>query len=176
MKSIIVFLLCTSVLYSQNEKVPDSLVFPEAYFGIYKGDLIITTNSGEMIIPMEFHLQATDSVNKYAYTLVYGENETRQERKYFLIAIDKSKGSYIIDEDNDIVLSATNVGNSLFSLFEVNDTILLTSEYFYKDSMDFEITVSMRKNAQESGNTSEEIPLVISYPITVVQKAHLIKQ
>ena len=61
-------------------------------------------------------------------------------------------------------------------MFEVQGNILTTTERFYKNSMDFEITFASKTKQRESESNDEQATQVLSYPILVVQKAHLIKQ
>lgn len=154
----------------------DSLKFPQDFYGIYRGDLHITNANGKQTIQMEFHLNPTDSIGKYQYMLVYIMNGNRQERKYKLLEKDTTKGEYIVDENNGILLDAKLIDNTIFSMFEVQGNILTTTERFYKDSMDFEITFASKTQQTKSGTTGEDATEVISYPISVLQKAHLIKQ
>jgi len=154
----------------------DSITFPQDFFGIYKGNLQITNARGKQTIQMEFHLNQTDSIGKYQYMLVYIMDGNRQERKYNLLEKDASKGEYIVDENNGILLDAKLIDNTIFSMFEVQGSILTTTERFYKDSMDFEITVANKSQQTKSGTEGEDATEVISYPISVLQKAHLIKQ
>ena len=170
-KICLVLFLITTIGFAQNTKK-----FPQDYFGIYKGDLEIFNAKGKQTIQMEFHLGPTKVEGKYQYTLVYIMNGNRQERKYNIIEKDVEKGQYIIDENNDIVLQAQWMNSALYSMYEVQDNILTTTERFYDDRMVFEITVTNRKNQQKSGGTSEEIPEVIAYPINVVQHAVLMKE
>ncbi len=173
-KKLIVFmsLLLTLTSYSQN----DSLQFPQDFYGIYKGDLKITNSKGRQTIGMEFHLNKTDSIGKYQYTLVYIMNGNRQERLYNLIEKDVSKGQYVVDENNGILLDAKVVDNTLYSLFEVQGNLLTTTERFYKDHMIFEITFANTANKVTSGTEGENATEVESYPVSVVQKAYLKKQ
>lgn len=168
---LIVFLFSLSV-FSQN----DSLQFPQDFYGVYKGDLHITNAKGKQTIKMEFHLNPTDSIGKYEYKLVYVMMGKPEERKYTLIEKDASKGEYIVDENNGILLDAKLIDNTIFSMFEVQGSILTTTERFYKDSMDFEITFANKSQQTKSGTEGEDATEVISYPISVLQKAHLIKQ
>jgi hypothetical protein len=167
------FLSITSFSFCQETK---SANFPTDYLGVYKGDLKIVNSAETETIPMEFHLKATDSIDKYEYILVYGEGEKRQERLYHLIEKDAAKGNYVIDENNGILLDAKVVDNTLYSMFEVQGSLLTTTERFYEEYMVFEITVSNTQQKQITGNNGEDIPEVIAYPITVVQKARLVKQ
>jgi hypothetical protein len=150
--------------------------FPDDFFGVYKGDLKISNPKGEQTLQIEFHLQPTDSIGKYEYKLVYIADGNRQERDYTLIEKNAEKGEYIVDENNGILLDTKFVNNTLYAMFEVQGNILTTTERFYDEGMYFEITFSGKAKANTSQTTDEDPIAVISYPITVVQSAHLIKQ
>ncbi len=150
--------------------------FPEDFFGIYKGDLEIINPQGKQTIQMEFHLKPTDSIGIYDYVIVYIVDGNRQERNYTLLEKDKAKGLYTVDENNGILLDAKCIGTTLFSMFEVQGNILTTTERFYDNAMDFEITFASKQNANASKTTDESPIDVISYPISVLQKANLVKQ
>jgi hypothetical protein len=166
------FVMTSLSMSSQN----DSLQFPQDFYGIYKGDLNIINAKGKQKIDMEFHLNATDSTGKYQYTLVYIMNGERQERKYNLIEKDVAKGEYIIDENNGILLNAKFLDGTLYAMFEVQNNLITTTERFYVDSMDFEITFTDTKLKTISGTEGEDAVEVNSYPIGGVQKAHLLKE
>lgn len=170
---LIIFFFTIQILIAQNDN-PSS--FPEAYFGIYNGDLVIHSEKGIKNYPMEFHLLPTDSTGIYKYTIVYGKDKNRQERKYTLREIDKITGIYILDENNGILLNCKVIENKMFFLFEVMDSLLTTFVTFNRDHLIFEIVVTNTKTKKTSGGTDEDTPKVYSYPISVVQKAVLIKQ
>ncbi|TYA53003.1 hypothetical protein [Formosa maritima] len=174
MKSLWLFMFLVAS-FSTNAQT-DSLQFPQDFYGIYKGDLYIVNMRGRQTIQMEFHLNKTDSIGKYQYMLVYIMNGERQERKYNLIEKDASKGEYIVDENNGILLDAKLIDNTMYSMFEVQDNILTTTERFYKEAMDFEITVTNKTQKVITGTEVEDATEVVSYPVFAVQKAHLIKQ
>ncbi len=177
MKYLFILMMFVSCATAQEVKIEnDSLQFPEDFYGIYKGDLQMTTSKGNRTIGMEFHLNKTDSIGKYQYMLVYVVEGNRQERKYNLITKDASKGEYVVDENNGILLDAKLVDNTIYSMFEVNESIITTTERFYKNAMDFEITFTDKKQKVISGTEGEKPTEVISYPIGERQKAHLIKQ
>jgi hypothetical protein len=173
MKNILVLALACFSFIATAQNEPQ---FPEDFYGVYKGNLEITNTQGKQTIPMEFHLQPTDSVGTYEYVIVYITNGNRQERNYTLIEVDKAKGLYQVDENNGIVLDVKCIGSTLFSMFEVQGNILTTTERFYDNAMDFEITFASKQNANASKSADETQIDVVSYPITVLQKALLIKQ
>lgn len=146
--------------------------FPDDFLGKYKGTLEIMSSKGKKEIDMEFHFTKTDTVGTYKYVLVYNN----EPRNYFLIEKDKEKGQYIIDENNGIILQTSVFNNSIFSMFEVNGSLITTTEKFYNDYMDFEITFTNTNKVETTGKGTEEIPEVKVYPILGVQKARLFKE
>ena len=163
-------------LFTLSVNAQDGANFPDAFVGIYKGNLNITSAKGNQQLPMELHLLKTDKQQVYQYTIVYDVPENRQERKYNLIAKDAEQGVYEIDENNGIVLQAKYHQGVLYSLYEVQENLLITTLRFLNDTIEFEITFSNKKQLQNSGGSNENVPLVTSYPITVVQRAKLQKQ
>jgi len=176
MKKIItiVLFICISKIAIAQET--NGINFPENYFGVYTGSLNISSERGNQQIPMEFHLNKTDTIGTYKYVLVYGENEKRQERNYFLIEKDAEKGNYVVDEDNGILLNAKVLENKLYCIFEVEQSLLTTFITFEEDHLLFEIVYSNTSKKEMSGGQNDSIPAVISYPLHVIQKAKLIKQ
>lgn len=171
MKQIAIFLF---LIFSFSAQAQDKN-FPEDFLGVYKGDLEITNARGKKSIGMEFHLTKTDSVGVFNYVLVYVIEGKPSARNYTLKTIDKEKGEYVIDENNGIVLGAKLIDNTLYNVFEVGGNLLITTEAFYEDYMTFEIVFS-GKEAKTVTKATEDETEVISYPVTVTQKAKLVKQ
>jgi hypothetical protein len=128
------------------EAIEKELIFPDDFLGIYKGELVNTTSNGVEIIPMEFHLLATSDSFKYDYKIYYGVE--RSERAYTLNQTE-NPNIYELDENNGILLPLAHSKNTLFSTYEVAGNLLHNSEVFYKDHMDFMITMSVLKKKQE---------------------------
>ncbi len=87
-----------------------------------------------------------------------------------------TQGRYIVDENNGIVLDNKVVNNRMYALFEVNNSLLTTFITFEKDQMVFEIVFASTANKNITFANNEERTEVISYPISTVQRAILIKQ
>lgn len=171
MKQLLIVLIALLSFSAQAQEK----IFPEDYFGIYKGDLEITNAKGKQSIGMEFHLKPTDSIGIFVYKIVYIFDGKRNNRNYTLKTIDALKGEYVIDENNGIILGAKLVDNVLHNVFEVGGSLLITTEAFFEDYMTFEIVVSAKKSKTVTKATEDETE-VISYPVTVTQKAKLLKQ
>lgn len=174
MKHILVLITLLINLSAQTQNT--SLIFPEDYLGIYKGDLEITRPTGNSKIAMEYHLLATDSVDVFDYKLVYKVKSDASIRDYTLKRIDKDKGEFIIDENNGILLHAKLIDNKLYNIFEVEGSLLTTTQRFYDNYMEFEIVFANKKDKIKTKESTNEGTEVSSYPIVITQKATLIKQ
>ncbi len=73
---------------------------------------------------MELHVAATESRDRFTWTIVYGEGEQRQERPYELIVKDAAKGLYEVDEKNSIRLPMALLDGAFYCNFEVEGSIL----------------------------------------------------
>lgn len=170
---IITFFGCktepTSVEKTTKKEVVETLKFPDDFYGIYKGTLLIKNAKGNQEVPMEYHLLKTDSIGKYEYKLVYNG----QARNYFLIEKDKKKGIYEVDENNGIVLPTYLNKNTLHSFFEVQGNLLSSRAKFKKNELEFEILFTRLANKVTSGGG--DVPDVFGYPITTFQTAILKK-
>lgn len=167
----ILFVFCTLLLSSFVQAQTTDFSFPDGVLGSYSGTLLIDSPRGKQEISMEFHMKKTDSINKYTYQLVYNG----QARDYSLIIKDKQKGICEVDENNGIILPSRFSENTLFSFFEVQGNFLSSRLEFRDDQLFFEILFSNTKAKTTTGGTSENIPEVYGYPITMVQKAILKK-
>lgn len=166
------FLVYIVSLFIFGQSFGQEKKFPDDFLGTYKGKLEIVSAIAKKEIDMEFHFTKTDTIGTYKYVLVYNN----QPRNYFLIEKDKAKGQYIIDENNGILLQASIFDNGLFSMFEVNGSLITTTEKFYDKYMDFEIMFTNTNKVETTGKGTEEIPTVKVYPILGIQKARLYKE
>ncbi len=169
MKKAILFLLFFSITFSYSQNISQ-------WEGHYAGELEVKTLSNQ---PVSFHMeliffQLTDST--YTWTIIYGEDSLRQERKYTLKHLEENQ--YEIDEGNSIVLSSNLINNSFISVFEVQGNLIHCIYTFEKRKLIFDLTSSSNKS--ETGNiesgtdlNNEEIPLVYTYGTVAKQHAVL---
>jgi hypothetical protein len=148
-----------------------SLTFPQDYLGIYKGHLELTSSNGTEKIPMEFHLLDAPDVTSYGYKIFYGVE--RDERSYNLVRT-QNKNLFLIDENNGIVLEGAFANNTLFSTYKVMGNLLNTTEKFYKDRMEFTVTLAREQDTSITGTA--ESAIVKNYPISIMQTATLLKE
>jgi hypothetical protein len=64
----------------------------------------------------------------------------------------------------------------MYSVFEVQGTLLTTFITFEADRLIFEITAMQLADKKLSGGQEEAIPSVSSYPVNTIQRAVLFKQ
>lgn len=164
-----VILLCSVHFYAQKT------TFPDDFCGLYKGDLVITNNQGQQTVPMEFYLKKTDTSQVFSYKMIYKAASNPVEKNYKLIVKDKLKGEFVIDENNGILLEANFFDNTLHSVFEVQNSLIISTETFYEDRMVFKLVFSNMTMSSRNEKT-EDVPMVVNYPVSVVQNAVLMKQ
>jgi hypothetical protein len=167
----ITFIACSPKM----TKTTTNEIFPNDWFGKWKGTLIIYNNKGKVQeVPMQMHIHATDSSNRFVKALIYGEGEKQDTRPYELMVVNAAEGHYRTDEKNTIFLDEYYMGGVLYSRFEVMGSLLLTRTEKRGEKLYFEvISGSLTPVATTGGDTKNEIPLVNSYKINVSQRAEL---
>jgi hypothetical protein len=149
---------------------------PLDWIGIWAGKLEISLSNGtKQTVPMQLHIAKHDSTDRWAWTIIYGEGEKRQERKYQLIAQNSTKGWYKIDEKNGIILDAFFAQGTLASTFEVENNLIMSLYRKAGKLLVFEIFMCVTKSPNLTGGNAKDIPPVKSYPVRTVHKASLKK-
>ena len=188
-----VLLLLTTILYSCHKNIryieaPSTLEsninstkqFPQDWLGYWEGELNIYNHTGKtMTIPMAIDNASTDNDSIWTWAIIYGEDTIAGRRDYELNVVDASKGHYLIDEKNSILLDAFLLDNSLVSTFNVSGSVIQSSYELNGEEMLFSIQMYNEQSIRETGDTisdGEEIPLVKSYQNKVWQKARLKKR
>jgi hypothetical protein len=167
-----------SLAISQKNTSNRQISFPEEWLGIWEGTLNIYNHQNILqSIPMTLENLRTDTTDIYQWVIIYGEDKIKGKRDYILKTKDKSKGHYVVDEKNGILLDAYVLENKLISHFEVMGNQLTSIYERQEEKMVFEIIVNKSVPSLVSGNIKsegqEDIPEVKSYPIIGYQKAVL---
>lgn len=146
--------------------------FPIDWVGEWEGRLEIFNVKGKsMDLYMGLNILPLEN-DRYTWTIIYGEGEKRQERKYELMPKDTAKGHYLIDEKNSIILDDFLLGNTLYSRFEVMENLLLTSYKLEGEILTFEVISGNLEPINATGG-QDSIPVVNSYNVFVMQRAEL---
>ena len=164
----------------QSHRFDENASFPESWLGNWEGDLtIFKENKLVQTIPMELELASIDTSDNYIWAIIYGEDKETGRRSYELEIVDAEKGLYRIDEKNSIKLEAYLFGNKLYSQFSVMENQLLCTYEKVEDKIIFEIISGSINPVSITGGKlvdEEEIPEVKAFPITIMQKATLVRK
>ena len=141
--------------------------------GHYSGSLTSQSSGGlSSTFHMELDISNIDD-STYNWVIIYGKDSLRQERKYLLKRTGRDN-HFIIDEKNSILLDLTLIGNSFYSVFEIDGSIIHVEYQWQKKAIIF--ILSSAESKRETGNSvvdGDEIPLVYSYKTTTAQYAFL---
>lgn len=169
MRMIVVLMLCLSFSFKANCQL--STHWP----GHYSGDLFAqNVNGNETTYHMELIIEK-QTETAYSWIIIYGEDSTRQERKYQLNILQGNV--FQLDEKNGIVLNISHNDNELTSVFEVEGSLLHVIYRLDKKGIFFELTSSSEKSTT-GGQTNYDdghIPEVITYRTSTFQTAYLKK-
>lgn len=154
-------------------------VFPDAWIGVWEGELEIYASKSGANIPkvrMELHIMPHEEEGRWAWTLVYVGDTVRDERKYELVLKDGETNQYVIDEKNSILLDAAYLGHTLISRFSVNNSLLMINYSFEADKIIFDVFAGSKENPTRTGEEVEQVESIYSYPIGTRQRAVLQKR
>jgi len=153
--------------------------FTENWEGLYKGDLeLYGVNDVKMVLKMELDIQK-QSDTLYQWKITYDYNGKKDVRDYSINCNDAEKGTYLIDENNGILIDAYYKNKTLTSYFEVLEYTILSSYEKTSDSLiTFDLFSMNSKKDRLSGgekHNEEEIPEVKSGFVNGRQRALLYK-
>ncbi|KIC94713.1 hypothetical protein [Flavihumibacter solisilvae] len=150
--------------------------FPGGWVGRWKGTLewYQGVNKREPV-QMELHVLPADSADHYSWRLIYGEGQ-KDNRPYLLKPFDKSKGHWLIDEKNSIVLDQFFIGGRFFGSFTVGGNTITNSYWLSGDSLVVEFYNIQEKPIAVTGGRDSTVPKVKSYGVRSYQRAVLRRQ
>ena len=143
--------------------------FPEKCSGTWQGHLMIYSNGNiKDSVESRFTVEKLGDSSWIWRTEYAGKEPIVKD--YILRLQDASTGHYVIDEKDGIELSAHLVGNTLYSMFEVEGKVLTSTYRWSKHQIEFEITFGIPTDP------NKDMPAnVKNYHISTVQKAVLKK-
>ncbi|MEM9544536.1 MAG: hypothetical protein AAGA77_01115 [Bacteroidota bacterium] len=165
---------------SKDSPIEKTFAFPEDWLGDWSGELEIYDVTGpKQTVPMSLQISNTDTSGVYNWVLVYGKDSLADKRNYVLKEIDKSKGHYMIDEKNGILLDSYFINDELSSIFAVMGNTLVCSYRRKGQELIFSIKMYTSEKIRVSGDTliaEQKIPEVKSYQHRINQEARLQKK
>jgi hypothetical protein len=147
--------------------------FPVGWTGKWKGEMVWYQGKiKQQTIPMQLHVSVTDSTDQYTWRLIYGENE-KDNRPYTIKPFDKTKGHWLVDEHNSIVLDLFQIGDRLCGSFTVEGNTIVNNYWLTGDSLQVEFYNIQEKPIAITGGGDSTIPKIKSYGIRSYQRAIL---
>ncbi|MBW7936671.1 MAG: hypothetical protein LC101_09235 [Flavobacteriales bacterium] len=148
---------------------PDS--FPQNWYGEWRGVMVMEPpiTGYPSSFPMMLSLAPTDSAHITQYTIQYRDEKDADIRAYLL---KKGLSGWVIDEQNDIILSCSWFDNVLFSWFEIQEQSIICKITFEKDIILYEIFGGGKRFMYKTGDKNG-LPPVYTYDISFYQYARL---
>ena len=175
MRTNFYFLFCFLLVFNYAKSQTQ---FPANWIGNYKGELhIYTVDSIAMRVDMKLAIAPTENDSIFQWKMTYIFNGNEDVRDYQLKLVDASKGHYMVDENNSILIDAYYRNGVLTSFFEVEKSFIISEYKKVGEEIHFDI-ISAKNSPNLSGNqqvNGETIPEVLSFPVNGRQEAVLIK-
>jgi hypothetical protein len=151
--------------------------FPQDFIGKWEGDILWYQSPGKepKKIAMQLSILPADSAHKFSWHMIYG-SPTEDSRPYTLIAKDTTKGHWIIDEHNGIIIDEYWIAGRLTSMFTVQNSTIVNNYWIENGQLHAEFYTMSAKPIATTGKGDKEIPFVDSYQTKSYQKAILQKQ
>jgi hypothetical protein len=151
--------------------------FPQSWIGYWKGDLhwYKGTARQPQVVNMELRIQPTDSIGQYTWQIIYG-SQGKDNRPYTLISKDTANGTWVIDENNGIVLEQSWIGSRFCGAFTVGKVTILNNYWMENGNLVAEFYSMSATATSTSGRGTEDSPSVDSYRVGSFQKAILTRQ
>lgn len=147
--------------------------FPKTWIGHWEGELNWYAGSNApKKVKMQLKIQPADTIGHYTWQLIYGD-QAEDNRPYILKPIDASKGHWVIDERNGIVLDQFLIGQVFSGAFTVMGSTIVNNYQLEKDRLMVEFYSLPAKPIRQSGEGTQESPTVESYSVRSYQKAIL---
>ena len=166
--------ICICFCFCIQQLSAQATHFPANWIGKWKGELI-WYEQGSTIpkkVTVEMKIAPTDSSGQYRWQLIYGA-ESRDNRPYTLKARDISKGHWVIDEHNAIVLDQYYIGGRLSGAFTVGSSTIFNQFWIHEGNLHIEYNTISSEPINRSGQGTAEIPFVGSYRVKGYQTAIL---
>ncbi len=128
-----------------------------------------------MSYEMELRLGPHEDPDRSQWHMVYRSGGNEQVRPYELVVEDASRGAYLIDEKNSIVLEAHYVNETLYQVFEIEGVLLHVRSHREGEEIEFEITSFDTEGPRETGG-EESVSKVTSYLMKTLQRSVLKRQ
>lgn len=160
-------LLCCCLLPIETKPLPDS------WLGTWQGTLTIDNGGKPSEVPFKLVIKKLPDAARLSWHITYGEGEKASTRPYELVAIADKPGDFELDEKSGIRMRMKLLGNQLFCLFKVSQSLLHVKYALKGDVIHYEISSYQMKEALKTGFNKDASISVDSYQLLNVQSAEL---
>lgn len=148
-------------------------VFPGDFTGHWKGTLLwYPSDKPVQSVEMQLIIQPLDTPGRYSWKMVYGK-PGEDERPYTLLTVDSTKGHWVVDEHNGILLDGYWRGKRFTSVFSVQGSVITEVMWLENDALQVEFIMHTEVPVRESGGSSPDSPKAKSFPLRGYQRATL---
>jgi hypothetical protein len=164
----VVFLLAAHKVVAQ--------AFPIQFIGHWKGTLTWSrAGQKSQNFAMQLIIKPTDSAHKYTWQIIYGNNNTTDNRPYIIQPVDTAKGHWVVDERNGIFLDTYLLGNCFTGAFTVQGNTIIDKYCVSGNTMQVEFTSIRLTDKKQTGLGTDESPNVDNYRVGSLQVGTLKK-
>lgn len=148
---------------------------PDEWFGTWKGKVKLQgSDTKEREVGMELSVGKVPGSQDASWTITYTDGAKKDVRAYVLSPVKDKPNRFVTDEKNGIVLDDTLIGNTLYSQFKVQETLLHVRFRLSGKSMEVEMCSYSFKEARSTSATASG-EKVDSYHLRSVQSGVLKK-
>jgi hypothetical protein len=168
--AVSIFVLLCGTCFGQNQKA-----FPLSFIGKWKGKLEWrVAGKPTQTFTMQLNILPTDTANQYTWQIIYGDNG-KDNRPYLLKPIDTTKGHWIVDERDGIILDSYIHGNCVHGAFTVQGNTIVDNYCVTGNKMNVEFFSIKLADKKQSGKGTDDTPFVDSYRVGSYQVGVLTK-
>lgn len=124
---------------------------------------------------MQLIIAPTDSAGVFSWQIIYGDS-AQDNRPYTLKAVDASRGHWVVDEGNGILIDSYLHGNAFAGAFTVMGNTIIDNYELDGDRLLVQFYSVKQSDKRTSGQGTDESPKVDSYRVSSYQKGYLKKQ
>jgi hypothetical protein len=137
MKLILCSLFAFTVLFVNTS----SAQLPRKWIGNWSGTMHLFSH-GELVdsVAVSFVVRPLSQNSSYTWKMEFNFATMRTVQDYTLHVRDAAKGLFVIDEGSGIELACSLVGDKMYSLFEVQNTMFSVCYELKGDELIFEVT------------------------------------
>lgn len=164
----------TLLLLVVSMKPSEIQPLPQAWQGTWRGTLKINNGTGSVNdVPFSLEIKPLPDPARVTWHITYGEGEKRSVRPYELVALPGKPGEFELDEKSGIRMKERLLGNELYCLFRVNQSLLHVKHQLKDDVIRYEICTYQEKDLLKSEHGKNAQLTVDSYRLVGVQTAEL---